>query len=286
MAENIESNINTLPKFLRENARRFGDRRIALREKDMGIWKSYTWTDYYEKVRDLCLGLVHLGFKRDDKLCIIGENKPEWFWAELAAQSAGGVAIGVFTDCQGPEIKYFFEHSESSFVIAHDQEQVDKVLDIKNELKKLKNIIYWDPKGLWGYEDSELLSMEKVMEMGRHLHKEKPHLYDEMVDNFTLPKCDFLVKTMGEKGIELSKMFGMSSNVPRYTEVYTHEVDPVKVYNVTGAGDTVVAMLAICIGVGMKPIDAVRIASEAARYVVTQRGTSYVPPLMFMDILI
>jgi long-chain acyl-CoA synthetase len=205
-AENHQSNIDTLPKFLRENARRFGDQRIALREKDMGIWKSYTWTDYYEKVRDLCLGLVHLGFNQDDKVCIIGENKPEWFWAELAVQSTGGVAIGVFTDCQGPEIKYFFEHSESSFVVAHDQEQVDKVLDIKDELKNLKNIIYWDPKGLWGYEDPDLLSMEEVMEMGRRLHEEKPHLYDELVDKGNGDDVAVLAYTSGTTGLPKGAM--------------------------------------------------------------------------------
>ena len=102
-----------------------------MREKDMGIWKSFTWQDYHDRVRDLCLGLVKLGFQRDDKLCIIGENKPEWFWAELAAQSAGGIAIGVFTDCQGPEIKYFFENSDSSFVGPMTRSRWTKFLKLK-----------------------------------------------------------------------------------------------------------------------------------------------------------
>jgi long-chain acyl-CoA synthetase len=105
---NFKPDPDTLPKLLRKLAREYGDRKIALRVKDRGIWKSYTWKDYYERVGDLCLGLVQLGFKRDDKICIIGENKPEWFWAELAAQAAGGIAIGVFTDCGPQEIKYFF----------------------------------------------------------------------------------------------------------------------------------------------------------------------------------
>lgn len=107
MPHHNEPDLDTLPKLLRKLALQYGNRKIAMRVKDMGIWKSFTWQDYYDRVRDLCLGLVKLGFQRDDKICIIGENKPEWFWAELAAQSAGGVAIGVFTDCQGPEVKYF-----------------------------------------------------------------------------------------------------------------------------------------------------------------------------------
>ena len=182
MPHHNEPDLDTLPKLLRKLALQYGDRKIAMRVKDMGIWKSFTWQDYYDKVRDLCLGLVKLGFQRDDKICIIGENNPEWFWAELAAQSAGGVAIGVFTDCQGPEVKYFFEHSDSCFVVAHDQEQVDKVLEIKTELKNLKKIIYWDPKGLWAYEEPDLLSMEDVMQIGRELNREKPELYDDLVD--------------------------------------------------------------------------------------------------------
>ena len=87
MPHHNEPDLDTLPKLLRKLARQYGDRKIAMRVKDMGIWKSFTWQDYYDRVRDLCLGLVKLGFQRDDKICIIGENKPEWFWAELAAQS-------------------------------------------------------------------------------------------------------------------------------------------------------------------------------------------------------
>ena len=199
--------LDTLPKLLRDNALRYGDRRTALREKDMGIWKSYSWQDYYEKVRDLCLGLVKLGFNREDKICIIGENKPEWFWAELAAQSAGGVAIGVFTDCQSQEIKYFFEHSESSFVVCHDQEQVDKVLEIKAELKNLKKIIYWDPKGLWGYQEPDLISMQEAMETGRQLHQEQPELYHDLIKEGRGEDIAVLAYTSGTTGLPKGAMF-------------------------------------------------------------------------------
>ena len=202
-----QPSLDTLPKLLRDNALRYGDKRTALREKDMGIWKSYSWQDYYEKVRDLCLGLVKLGFKRNDKICIIGENKPEWFWAELAAQSAGGVAIGVFTDCQAQEIKYFFEHSESSFVVCHDQEQVDKVLEIKAELKNLKKIIYWDPKGLWGYQDPDLISMQEAMEIGRQLNQEQPELYQNLIEEGRGEDIAVLAYTSGTTGLPKGAMF-------------------------------------------------------------------------------
>jgi long-chain acyl-CoA synthetase len=197
---------DTLPKLLGKLAQQYGDQKIAMRVKDMGIWKSFTWQDYYDKVRDLCLGFVKLGFQRDDKICIIGENKPEWFWAELAAQSVGGVAIGVFTDCQGPEIKYFFEHSDSSFVVAHDQEQVDKVLEIKGELKNLKKIIYWDPKGLWGYEEPDLLFMDDVMEFGAELNKAQPELYVELVEQGHAEDMAVFAYTSGTTGLPKGAM--------------------------------------------------------------------------------
>jgi len=200
-SERRESKLDTLPKLLRERAERLGDREIAMRVKDRGIWQAYTWKDYYEKVRDLSLGMVSFGLAREDKVSIIGENKPEWYWAELAAQAAGGIAAGIFTDCIANEVKYFVEHSESSFVVAHDQEQVDKLLEIKDDLPLLKKIIYWDPKGLWGYEHPDLASMEDVIEEGRRLNKEKPNLFDELVDQGASEDIAVLCYTSGTTGL-------------------------------------------------------------------------------------
>jgi len=188
-----ESALDTLPKLLRSKAQRYGDSRIAMRVKDRGIWKPITWKTYFESVRDLCLGMVKLGLKRGDKVSIIGENKPEWFTAEMAAQCAGAVAVGIFTDCTPPEVKYFIEQSDSKFLVAHDQEQVDKILEIREALPLLKKIIYWDPKGLWNYKDPDLLSMEEVMEAGRHQGQKYPGLFDEMIDQGTARDEDIVV---------------------------------------------------------------------------------------------
>jgi long-chain acyl-CoA synthetase len=206
--EHGEPALDTLPKFLREKALRLGNREMAMRVKDRGIWQRITWKDYYEKVRDLCLGMVSLGLKRGDKVCIIGENKPEWFWAELATQAARGTAIGVFTDCIPQEVKYFVEHSDSKFVVAHDQEQVDKILEINEDLPLLKKIIYWDPKGLWGYEDPNLLSMEEVMEEGRRLGQEQPDLFDRLVDEGVGEDIGVICYTSGTTGLPKGAMLG------------------------------------------------------------------------------
>ena len=174
--------LDTLPKILRENNRKYGDRLVAMREKDRGIWKEFTWEDYFLKVKYFCMGLVRLGLERGDKVSILGENKPEWFWAELAVQSAGGAAVGIFTDCLPEEVKYYAEHSDSVFAVVHDQEQVDKFLEIKNDVPKIKKVIYWDPKGLWSYTDPILMSFDAVVELGKEHDTQHPHLFDEMVD--------------------------------------------------------------------------------------------------------
>jgi len=193
--------LDTLPKLLRARAAHFGTGRVAMRVKNRGIWRRYTWKDYYERTRDLCLGMVSFGFHRGDKVCILGENKPEWFWAELAAQAAGGVAVGIFTDCAPREIKYFMEHSDSTFIFAHDQEQVDKVLEIKDELPLLQKIIYWDPKGLWSYRDPELFSIEKVMAEGCRLGQERPGLFEELIDRGSAEDMGVISYTSGTTGL-------------------------------------------------------------------------------------
>ena len=132
-----ENKLETLPQLLKSNYEGIPNK-IALRFKDFGIWKPYTWADYYDHVKAFALGLVDLGFNSGDKVGIIGENQPPWYWGELAAQALGGVCVGIFVDAIPPEIKYILEHSDAVLVIAHDQEQVDKILEIRNELPLLK----------------------------------------------------------------------------------------------------------------------------------------------------
>jgi long-chain acyl-CoA synthetase len=174
--------LETLPQILRKNYKTYGNKVVAMRVKDRGIWEEYTWEEYYTKVKQFCLGLIRLGLQRGEKVSILGENKPEWFWAELAVQSAGGAAVGIFTDCLPEEIKYFVNHSDSTFVVAHDQEQVDKLLEIKHHIPKVRKVVYWDPKGLWSYTDPLLISFDEVTELGKEHEEQHPHLFDELVD--------------------------------------------------------------------------------------------------------
>jgi long-chain acyl-CoA synthetase len=199
-------NLDTLPKLLRWNYQKHGGRKVAMRVKDRGIWQSYTWKEYYEKVKYLSLGLMRLGLERGDKVSILGENKPEWYWAELAVHCAGAIVVGIFTDCIPSEVKYYLEHSDSKFVVAHDQEQVDKLLEIKGQLPLLKKVIYWDPKGLWNYGDPLLLSFDDVLKLGKTHEKENPRLFEQQIDRGQNSDIGVICYTSGTTGLPKGAM--------------------------------------------------------------------------------
>ena len=201
----ISSEDDTLPKLLRRNLLRHPNG-VAMRLKDKGIWQRYTWKEYYEKVKYLCLGLISLGLERGDNISVLGENKPEWYWAELAVQAAGGTAVGIFADCIPSEVKYYVEHSDSKFVVVHDQEQVDKLLEIKDELPLVKKVIYWDPKGLWNYRDPILMYLDEVLELGHAYEKDHPNLFEEQIDRGTNADIGVICYTSGTTGLPKGAM--------------------------------------------------------------------------------
>ncbi len=196
----------TLPKLLRKNAQKYGDRKIAMRVKDRGIWQRFTWKDYYKNVRYFSLGLLFLGMKRGDKISILGENKPEIFWAELGIQAVGGTMVGIFTDCTPPEVKFYVTDSDSTFVVAHDQEQVDKLLQIKDDLPLVKKVIYWDPKGLWNYDDPILISFPNMIQLGKEYERSHPGLFEEYIENGKGEEIALICYTSGTTGLPKGAM--------------------------------------------------------------------------------
>jgi long-chain acyl-CoA synthetase len=156
----------TLPQLLLDQAAVQG-RRTAMREKEWGVWQPYSWAGYQRRTAEFAGGLKALGFGKGDIIILIGDNRPEWLWAELAIQSLGGIALGLYQDATPDEVGYIFELAKARMVVAEDQEQVDKILTLRPNLPDLKYVVYHDAKGLAAYTEEGLFDFRAVQEMGR-----------------------------------------------------------------------------------------------------------------------
>lgn len=193
------SELNTFPKLLLDRATRYADS-PAVREKDFGIWQTWTWSDVEEQVRALACGLAALGFKRGDKLAIIGDNRPRLYWGIAAAQALGGVPVPAYQDSGADEMQYVLEHSEARFVLAEDQEQVDKVLEVKDRCPRLEEIIYDDPRGLRNYDRTHLHDFEDVQKSGREFQNRHPNFITDEINKGEGEDVAIILYTSGTTG--------------------------------------------------------------------------------------
>ena len=198
MAGGIEITADlTIPKLFWQKAQEFGADRVAMREKEFGVWRPITWSQYLDNVKYLALGLVKLGLEKGDKVSIIGDNRPEGLWAEMAALCAGGIGVWLFQDCLIEEVRYIIDHSDSKFLFGEGQEEVDKALSIIDECPKLKKIIWDNPKGMRNYDQECLISLKEVQDLGRQLDKAQPHKFQELIEEGTGSEVALLFYTSG-----------------------------------------------------------------------------------------
>src|SRR6185503_5307387 len=187
---------DTLPKLLRLNAREH-PQTVALREKNFGLWRSLTWAQYQERVRDFALGFAELGISRGDVVALIGDNRPDWVVGEIAAHALGGLTLGLYRDALEDEIAYLIGHGGAKLVLAEDEEQVDKLLGLGDRAPNLRHIVYCDPRGMRKYHDARLIAADELARLGRERAAREPGLYDALVDRTDGEAVAILCTTSG-----------------------------------------------------------------------------------------
>ena len=195
----IKEKYMTVPKMFKERVSRHPDR-VALRYKYLGIWRDVTWAEYLEKVRLTCLGLVSLGVKEGDRVAVIGENRPEWLYSDLATMSIGAVTVGIYTTSAAPQCEYVVAHSGSKVFIAEDEEQLDKALYFRERTPDLTKIVVMDPKGLLHFSDPMMMTFDELLELGKDLDQREPHLFDEMIEKIKPEDLALIIYTSGTTG--------------------------------------------------------------------------------------
>ncbi|WP_025554627.1 long-chain fatty acid--CoA ligase [Vibrio parahaemolyticus] len=174
------TSLDTFPKVLQHNAKHWPEQ-VAMREKEFGIWREFTWQDYENRVKWMALALQDLGIGEQDVVGLLGDNRPEWVWGELAAHAIKGYSLGIYQDSMHEEVAYLINYAKAKVVIAEDEEQCDKLLELGDEIPSVEYIIYCDPRGMRKYDDPRLIDVEQVYKKGQLIDKANPDKYLNMV---------------------------------------------------------------------------------------------------------
>jgi len=189
----------TLPQLLRHWARERPDA-VALRQKDFGIWEPVTWAQYEQAARHFGLGLVKLGLPEGGHCAVISENRKEWVFAQLGCGLVGAVTVGVYPTSPAPEVEYLLQASDAVVVVCEDQEQLDKVLEVRERLPLLRHLVVIDPRGLRHYAVPELMTFEEVTALGAAFEHERPRVVEERLEKQRMEDTALMIFTSGSTG--------------------------------------------------------------------------------------
>jgi long-chain acyl-CoA synthetase len=190
---------DTLPKLFRHVVRERGDR-VAMREKDLGIWRGISWREYGLQARRVGLGLVSLGLEPGDVVSIIADNGPEWLYTDLGVMSVGGIPNGIYTTDSARQVEYIVNDSGTRFFFAENEEQLDKILEVRTKCPELVKIFVYDPEGLHAFRDEQVMPFAELLELGARYDREHPDAFDRMVEIAKPDDLAILVYTSGTTG--------------------------------------------------------------------------------------
>ena len=195
--KNVE--INTIPRLFWDSVKSRGEK-VAMREKDLGIWQEISWSHYGEKAKLTGLALHTLGLEKGNVVSIASEGNPEWLYTDMGTIGAGGISSGVYTTDSAAQVKYLVNDSATKFYFAENEEQLDKILEVRGECPTLKQIIVFDMEGLNDFHDDQVLSYEEFLKIGEKTNQENPNLWESLVNNVSPDDIAILVYTSGTTG--------------------------------------------------------------------------------------
>jgi long-chain acyl-CoA synthetase len=190
---------DTLPKLFRHVVRERGGK-VAMREKELGVWRAISWRQYGEKARHVGLGMVALGLRPRDVVSIMADNRPEWLYADLGTLSVGAVTNGIYTTDSARQVEYIIRDSGTRFFFAEDEEQLDKILEVRHRCPDLVKIFVLDLDGLRGFRDEQVMPFDALLELGAAYEREHPGAYDGLVELARPEDLAILVYTSGTTG--------------------------------------------------------------------------------------
>ena len=197
---------HTIPQLLRWRVNETGDK-VALREKDFGCWNSYTWDQYYDSVRKTGLGLRKIGFDKGDKVAIISDNIPETLYMAIGAQAVGGLSSAIYQTSLPEEIGDILNYLDVKVVFCNDQEQVDKVAEVRDKIPQIKKVIYEDSRGMRSYQtDDWFMYIEDLYALGEQLHQDNPDLFESLIDEGKPDDVCHFCLTSGTTGLPKGAM--------------------------------------------------------------------------------